>query len=148
MAKKFKYTIDRRIVDRIYKWLIHRDLAPNNYYLLIARGRRSKMPRSTPIALVEKDGQRWLVAPYGDVNWVLNARTAGEVTLSRGGESETLKLQELSSIEGAPVLKDYITKYAITRPYFDAKPQSPLDEFVKEASLHPVFELTTIGRNL
>jgi len=147
MAKKFRYSFDRRVVDRIYKWFIHRDLAPKNFYLLIVQGRRSGLPRSTPVALVEKDGQRWLVAPYGDVNWVLNARAAGEVTLSRGGESETLKLTELSSIEGAPVLKEYITKYAIIRPYFDAKPQSPLDEFVNETSLHPVFELTTIGRN-
>jgi len=147
MAKKFRYSFDRRVVDRIYKWFIHRDLAPKNFYLLIVQGRRSGLPRSTPVALVEKDGQRWLVAPYGDVNWVLNARAAGEVTLSRGGESETLKLTELSSIEGALVLKEYVTKYALTRPYFDAKPQSPLDEFVNEASLHPVFELTTIGRN-
>ena len=147
MAKKFRYSFDRRVVDRIYKWFIHRDLAPKNFYLLIVQGRRSGLPRSTPVALVEKDGQRWLVAPYGDVNWVLNARAAGEVTLSRGGESETLKLTELSSNEGASVLKEYITTYAITRPYFDAKPQSPLDEFVNEASLHPVFELTTIGRS-
>jgi len=147
MAKKFRYTIDRRIVDRIYKWLIHRDLAPKDFYLLIVRGRRTGLSRSTPVALVEEGGQRWLVASYGAVNWVLNARTAGEVTLSRGGESETLKLSELSSIERAPVLKEYITTYAITRPYFDAKPQSPLDEFVNEASLHPVFELTTIGRS-
>ncbi len=147
MAKKFRYTIDRRIVDRIYKWLIHRDLAPKSYYLLIVQGCRSGLPRSTPVALVEKDGQRWLVAPYGDVNWVLNARATGEVTLSRGGESEALKLSELSSIEGAPVLKEYLTKYPITQPYFDTKPQSPLDEFVNEASLHPVFELTTIGRS-
>ena len=147
MAKKFRYSFDRRVVDRIYKWIIHRDLAPKNFYLLIVRGRRTGLPRSTPIALIEDDGQRWLVAPYGDVNWVLNVRTAGEVTLSRGGESETLKLTELSSIEGAPVLKEYIIKYALTRPYFDAKPQSPLDEFMNEASLHPVFELTTIGRS-
>ena len=69
------------------------------------------------------------------------------MTLSRGGESEALKLSELSSIEGAPLLKEYITKYAITRPYFDVKPQSPLDEFGNEASLHPVFELTIIGRS-
>lgn len=147
MAKKFRYTIDRRIVDRIYKWLIHRDLAPKSFYLLIVRGRRTGLPRSTPIALVEKDGQRWLVAPYGDVNWVLNARAAGEVTLSRGGESEILKLQELSSIEGASVLKEYITRFVISRPYFDVKNQSPLDEFVNEASLHPVFELSAVGRN-
>jgi hypothetical protein len=28
---------------------------------------------STPITLVEASGQRWLVAPYGEVAWVRNA---------------------------------------------------------------------------
>ena len=38
---------------------------------------------STPVTLVEERGLRWLVAPYGEVAWVRNARVAREFTLRR-----------------------------------------------------------------
>ena len=55
--------------------------------LLTVPGRRSGRPRSTPVTLVEEDGQRWLVAS-GPAGWVTNARAAGQVELSRGRRSE------------------------------------------------------------
>jgi len=44
--------------------------------------------------VVETSGHRWLVAGYGPVNWVRNARAAGEVTLSRGGRALRYKVAE------------------------------------------------------
>ena len=38
-------------------------------------------------------------------------------------------------------LKEYITKEGIVRPYFDVKPDSPIEDFVTEAPRHPVFRL-------
>jgi hypothetical protein len=93
------------------------------------------------VTLVEEGDSRWLVAPYGDVAWVRNARAAGQVTLSRGRRSETLPIRELSPAEAAPVLQRYITRVPITRPYFDARPDSPLAAFIAEAPRHPVFHL-------
>jgi hypothetical protein len=81
------------------------------------------------------------VAPYGDVGWVRNARAAGQVTLSRGGRSETLPIRELPPAEAAPVLQRYVTRVPITRPYFDVRLDSPLAAFVQEAPRHPVFRL-------
>jgi hypothetical protein len=43
-------------------------------YLLSTRGRRSGRLRTTPVVPVEHAGKRWLVAPYGAVSWVHNAR--------------------------------------------------------------------------
>ena len=40
------------------------------------------------------DGKRWLVAPFGEVNWVRNARKAGQVRLRRGQTVEYLKVRE------------------------------------------------------
>jgi hypothetical protein len=95
------------------------------------------------VTLVEEDGQRWLVAPYGEVNWVRNARTAGQVTLTRGHHCETVSIVELSPIEQAPILKEYLRRVPIVRPFFDARVSSPLEAFVAEASRHPVFRLAS-----
>jgi deazaflavin-dependent oxidoreductase (nitroreductase family) len=116
---------------------------PGPTYLLTVRGRRTGRPMSTPVTLVEEAGDRWLVAPYGVVGWVRNARAAGQITLSRGTRSETLPIRELSPSEAAPVLQRYVTRVPITRPYFDARPDSPLAAFETEAPRHPVF---VVGR--
>jgi hypothetical protein len=70
---------------------------------------------------------------------VRNAHAAGAVTLSRGRRSETVAMVELGPAEAAPVLKRYVTEAPITRPFFDATPDSPLEAFVAEAPRHPVF---------
>jgi hypothetical protein len=72
-------------------------------------GRKSGRTYSTPVILIE-NGQRWLVAPYGEVSWVRNARAAGQVTLSRGRRREEIKISEVG-------------------PPFDASPDSPLEAF-------------------
>lgn len=52
-------------------------------YLLTTVGRRTGRSRSNPVTVVEHDGHLWLVAPYGAVPWVHNARAAGRVELTR-----------------------------------------------------------------
>jgi len=121
--------------------LLRLGLASKTTYLLTVKGRRTGTPRSTPVILQEDGGQRWLVSPYGDVGWVRNARAAGRVTLSRGRQSETFGIAELDANEAAPVLKRYVASVPITRPFFDAKPDAPLQAFIAEASGHPVFKL-------
>jgi hypothetical protein len=92
------------------------------------------------VILIE-DGGRWLVSPYGDVGWVLNARAAGEVELTRAGHTERLGLDEVGAAEAAPVLKRYLQRVRVVRPFFDVAPGSPLAEFEAEAPRHPVFRL-------
>jgi hypothetical protein len=88
------------------------------------------------------NGKRYLVAPYGRVSWVLNARAAGQVTLSRGSKKETLAIREVSEQEAAPVLKRYVTRAPVVLQFFKARPTSPVEDFIREANDHPVFELT------
>ena len=94
---------------------------------------------STPVTLVEQDGKRWLVSPYGEVNWVRNARAAGEVTLSLKGKSESVSISELGPEERAPVIKKYLQQEDFVRPYFDVAPDAPLEDFAAQAPKHPVF---------
>ena len=107
--------------------------------MLTVTGRKSGLPRTTPITVVKDGPTRWIVAPYGEVEWVKNARAAGRVTLTQGHRSETVEFTELGPAESAPVLKAYLGAVAVTRPYFDVRPDSPLDAFAAEAPRHPVF---------
>jgi hypothetical protein len=75
------------------------------------------------------------------VGWVHNARAAGEVELSRGRHTETVRMKELGPEAAAPVLKAYVERVPITRPYFDAAPDAPLAAFVGEATRLPVFQI-------
>jgi len=141
MAATYRLGLGRRAGNRVVRLLLRLGLMPGPTYLLTVPGRRTGRPMSTPVTLVEEGETRWLVAPYGDVGWVRNTRAAGQITLSRGTRSETLPIRELSPAEAAPVLQRYVTRVPITRPYFDAKPDSPLAAFEAEASRHPVFRL-------
>ena len=93
------------MVNLIVRSLMRLGLSPPRTYLLTVPGRRTGKPYSTPVTLVEEKGERWLVAPYGEVGWVKNARAAGKVSLARGSRSETVRVIELAPSEAAPVLK-------------------------------------------
>ena len=141
MAATYRLTPGRRAANRVVRLLLKLGLMPGPTYLLTVPGHRTGRPLSTPVTLVEEGGDRWLVAPYGDVAWVRSARAAGQVTLTRGRRTETVPLRELSSGEAAPVLQRYVARVPITRPYFDVTPASPLAAFEAEALRHPVFHL-------
>lgn len=143
MAATYRLTPARRAANRVVRLLLALGLMPGPTYLLTVPGRRTGRPLSTPVTLVEEGGQRWLVAPYGEVPWVRNARAAGRVTLTRGRRAENVSLRALSAAEAAPVLRRYVTRVPITRPYFDVTPGSPLTAFEAEADRHPVFALTS-----
>ena len=141
MASTYRLSPGRRAANRVVRLLLRLGLMPGPTYLLTVEGRRTGRPLSTPVTLVEDGGERWLVAPYGDVAWVRNARAAGQVTLTRGRRVERVSIRELSPTDAAPVLRRYVTHVPITRPYFDASPDSPLAAFEAEAPRHPVFAL-------
>jgi deazaflavin-dependent oxidoreductase (nitroreductase family) len=141
MAATYRLSRWRRLLNALVRTLLRVGLGPRHTYLLTVQGRRSGKGYSTPVTLVEAGGQRWLVAPYGEVSWVRNARAASQVTLSRGRRSETVAIVELGSEEAAPILKQYITEVPITRPFFDAIPDAPLEAFAAEAPRHPVFRI-------
>lgn len=81
------------------------------------------------------------MSPYGTVGWVHNARAAGRVTLSRGWKSRDVPVTEISAEEAAPVLRQYLKKVRIVRPYFDVTVDSPLEDFAAVASEHPMFRI-------
>lgn len=139
-AKTYRLGLVRRMVNALVAPLARCGLAGKHTYILTVRGRKSGNEYSTPVRLIEGD-RRWLVAPYGEVGWVRNARAAGRVKISRGGRSEMMIIEELDDEQSAPVLKQYVENVAVTRPYFDVTVDSSLTEFAAEAPRHPVFQL-------
>ncbi len=114
-------------------------------HLLTTRGRITGRPHTNPVVPVEHDGRRWLVAPYGAVQWVHNARAAGRVSLRHGRVTHDYTIREASADEAGPVLKRYVALASRTRARFTATKDSPAEEFVAEAHRHPVFELIADG---
>ncbi len=114
-------------------------------YLLTTQGRRSGLARRNPVLIVKDDGRRWLVAPYGAVSWVHNARAAGQVRLARRRNTCAYTVREVVGAEAGPVLQRYVRIASATRQYFQADQNDPVERFVAEVEQHPVFELTPIG---
>ena len=124
--------------------LVQAGLVPSSY-LLTTKGRKTGRMRSNPVTIVEHDGRRWLVAPYGPVSWVHNVRAAGRVGLSRRLDRRHYAIREASAVEAGPVLQRYVGLATATRKYFQADKDAPVEQFVAEANRHPVFELIPIG---
>jgi deazaflavin-dependent oxidoreductase (nitroreductase family) len=127
--------------DRMVAPLAQLGLAGRRTHVLTVRGRRSGRPYSTPVQLVLDGGTRWLVAPYGEREWVKNARAAGEVELTRALRTRQYRIEEVGPEEAAPVLRKYLRGTPIVTPYFEAGRNAPLEAFATEAARHPVFRL-------
>jgi deazaflavin-dependent oxidoreductase (nitroreductase family) len=110
-------------------------------YLLTVRGRKSGQPRTVSIAIIERNGKRYLGAPFGVVDWVRNLRAAGEAILTRGRRAETVTAIELPPSEAALVLREEIKDGNPFARYFGVTVESSLEEFERAAVSHPLFVL-------
>src|SRR5258707_9378523 len=88
--------------------LVGPGLVIGNYpmYLLTVRGRKSGQPRTVAVAIIQRNGKRYMGSPYGIVAWVRNLRAAGEATLTRGRRSETVTAGEMPQSEAALDLRE------------------------------------------
>lgn len=141
MTKPYRKSSWRRGLNALVRPLARLGLTGPRTHLLTVPGRRSGRLYSTPVSLVELGGERYLVAPYGDRNWVLNARASGWVGLRRGRRRERLGVEELGPREAVPVLRRYYEVGRVTRPFFDVDRSSPEADWLAEAPRHPVFRL-------
>ena len=141
MAKTYRRHLGTRLINWCFRTVTKLGLGASYRHILTVRGRKTGRLHSTPVDVIEVGGNRWLVAGYGPASWVLNTRAAGKVTLSRGGRSETYNVEEARPEEAIPVLRKYIAEIRVTRPYFDATPNSSDEEVAAERSRHAVFRL-------
>jgi deazaflavin-dependent oxidoreductase (nitroreductase family) len=141
-----KPSLTERIFNRLFAIAIGFGMGLGHNYVVEVRGRKSGRVFSTPIDLLEVEKRRYLVAPRGETNWVLNARAAGRVALRKGGRREEFAVHEVGPAERPALLKAYLDRFALTvQRYFPIPRESPASEFAPIAERYPVFELTPIG---
>jgi deazaflavin-dependent oxidoreductase (nitroreductase family) len=100
---------------------------------LTVPGRRSGVPRSVPVNVLELDGRRYLVAPRGETQWVRNLRAAGAGELRRRGRRQRFRALELPDEEKRPLIDAYLARWGKqVRSQFEALP---------DPSQHPVFRI-------
>ena len=140
MAKPFRVPLFLRVGNAITTLLLRRGVKLATNTLLTVPGRKSGVPRTTPVTIIEHDGRRYVQSPFGEVAWVRNLRTAGTATLTRGRQVETVSAVELTAEEAAPILRQAVTMApALIRSHYEITPDSPLAAIVAEARRHPVF---------
>ncbi|HEY2703733.1 MAG TPA: nitroreductase family deazaflavin-dependent oxidoreductase [Candidatus Dormibacteraeota bacterium] len=73
--------------------------------LLTVTGRRSGVPRTTPVATFEFEGGRYLPQAIPDAQWVANVRAAGWALLGRGRKPRRVSLVEVPVEDRRPLLR-------------------------------------------
>lgn len=107
-------------------------------------GRKSGLPRTTPVNLMTIDGHEHLVAPRGHTDWVRNARKNPRVTLRLGRTASAYEAVEIHGEEALPVLRYYLKKWAweVSQFFPDGISAKSSDaELLAILPDHPVFRL-------
>ena len=139
--RPYRKSVWRRGLNALVRPLARLGLAGRSTHVLTVPGRKSGRLWSTPVSIVRDGAERWLVAPYGERNWVKNARAAGWVELQRGGRRERLAVEEVDAEQAVAVLREYYRRFRVTRPFFEVTLESSHDEWLAESSRHPAFRL-------
>ncbi|MCU1497124.1 MAG: hypothetical protein JWM47_1077 [Acidimicrobiales bacterium] len=107
-------------------------------------GRRSGQVRTTIVNVLELDGERYLVAPRGNTEWVRNLRAAGQGELRIGRKVEAFRPEELADDAKPTVLRPYLDRWAFeVGTFFDGVGSDASDEELAGiAANHPVFRLS------
>src|SRR6476659_3065377 len=74
--------------------------------LITIRGRTSGLPRTTPVAIIQYEGRRWMWAPWGDVHWVRNLRAAGRATITVRRRQHEVRATELDPTQRVGFFRD------------------------------------------
>jgi deazaflavin-dependent oxidoreductase (nitroreductase family) len=85
--------------------------------LVTIRGRKSGLPRTTGLAVIEVSGRRWVWAPWGDVHWVRNLRAAGRATITVRGRKEDVSATQLDPTQRVGFFRDVMVPLARSIPF-------------------------------
>jgi deazaflavin-dependent oxidoreductase (nitroreductase family) len=135
-----------KLFNSVYGVFAGMGLAPTRSIVIETRGRRSGQTRSVPVNIVEFEGQRYLVSPRGESEWVRNVRAADGQAVLRHGKRTPVRLEELPAGERATIIQKYLRENAMsTKQHFGVDPKAEISEFERIAPLHPVFRITESG---
>jgi deazaflavin-dependent oxidoreductase (nitroreductase family) len=143
------------------RFLLRRGLGGPNV-LLTVRGRRSGQPRTTPVAMLEHDGRRFVEAAFGEVDWVRNLRASGQAVLRGGRWSQAVRAVELPPEAGGRLVHDLLADFPRRRRLrsvlgptvrppaamlfrYRFRVDDRLEDYISHARRCPVFEMIPMG---
>lgn len=136
-----------KFYNPIVSFLLRLGLPMGPQVLLTVPGRRSGLPRTTPVAL-NPSGNGWhLISVYGRVDWVRNLEAAESAVVTRRLRRLEVTSRQLTPDEAAPVLRDTLASAnpmirSMLGRYFSPDAAASLEAWQEEAVHHPVFLLT------
>lgn len=128
-----------RWLVRLNVLLLRLGVPIGSQHVLSIRGRTSGKPRSTPVSIVLVDGKRYVVAALSQVDWVKNARVAGQGVMGKGRRREEVRLVELPVDQRGPILREFLRQVPGGVKFFGVSPDP--DVLVASAELYPVFRV-------
>lgn len=131
----------RRVFNPAFRGLIRLGVGVRGARELRVVGRTSGAWRSTPVNPLVFDGQRYLVAPRGETQWVRNLRVAGGGELRIGRTNTPFTATELADADKVEVLRAYLRKWKWEAgSFFDGVgPDDDDASLLSTAANHPVF---------
>ncbi|MFJ8584239.1 nitroreductase family deazaflavin-dependent oxidoreductase [Streptomyces sp. NPDC093595] len=132
------------VLNRIVSWLTRRGVSVWGSRVLAVRGRKSGEWRRTPVNLLTFDGNHYLVAPRGHVQWTHNMRAAGGGELHLGKQVQAFTAREVADEEKPALLRAYLKRWKAEVGVFfgGVGPDASDPELRAIAPKHPVFRIT------
>ena len=133
------------VFNRAVAWITRRGLSVWGSRVLAVRGRKSGEWRTTPVNLLTVDGEQYLLAPRGHVQWTHNMRAAGGGELRLGKKVDTFTAVEVADDDKVPLLRAYLKRWKFeVGVFFDGVDAKASDEKLREiAPGYPIFEIFT-----
>lgn len=132
----------KRVFNPVVAGLSRRGLSIAGSRVLEVQGRKSGEWRRTPVNPLEFEGNRYLVAPRGNTQWVRNMRVSGGGRLV-GRRTEEFTATEVPEADRPPLLRAYLAKWKWeVGAFFDGVgPDSSDEELLRIAPDHPAFKI-------
>ena len=133
-----------RVVNPVVGFLAGRlGLGLKGAQVLAVRGRKSGEWHRIPVNPLTLGGQRYLVAPRGETEWVRNIRVSRAGRLTVGGNTADVRVVEVPDREKPPILRAYLREWAWeVKRFFSGLGAEALEtDLVPIAPRYPVFRI-------
>ena len=133
----------RHVFNRLVNLAMRLGISLAGSRILEVRGRKSGEWRRTPVNLLVFEGERYLVAPRGETQWVRNMRVSGGGRLVLGRRAEEFRATELAEAERPALLRAYLKKWKweVNQFFGGVGPEASDEELLRIAPEHPVFRI-------
>jgi deazaflavin-dependent oxidoreductase (nitroreductase family) len=134
----------KNVANKLVALLTRSGLSIMGSRVLEVKGRKSGLPRRTPVNLLSFESAQYLVSARGEGEWVRNVRAdEGRLDLMLGTKRQHYRAQEVGDDDKVQILRAYLRRWkAEVGVFFDGVGPDSTDEEIRAiAHKHPVFQL-------